>query len=76
MDFCQKIISAYCLDKKNSILRLKNSGNLKGTVSRDFWPFFYLKDSIWHMNRQNQFRELFRFREDFREDIREKRVPA
>ena len=35
-----------------------------GTVSRDFWQFFCLKNSIWaSMNRQKRFCELFCFRE-------------
>ena len=41
----------------------------KGTVSRDFWPFFFgLKIRLGpHMNRRKQFRELFRFCDDIRE---------
>ena len=38
---------------------------LKGTVSRDFWPFFTQK--FWpkpHMNRLKRFRKLFSFRKD------------
>ena len=37
----------------------------KGTVQRDFRPFYKIRPGH-HMNRHKRFRELFRFREDFR----------
>ena len=55
------------------ILFLKQT--FKGTVSRDFRPFFDLKiRSRPHMNRQAQFCKIFRLAEIFDRDVRKSGV--
>ena len=71
MEILNLFCFAYCGDATGTASPATGSqGNqqLKETVSQDFRPL-YIGQNTPHMNRQQQFREHFRFLKDIREKV-------